>query len=69
MKSGTSDLRKDWFMVGDYKKLPNEVGSMETALPEEVSDKIKILLKKYNGKKEKTFEAILFDGYLFDCTG
>lgn len=26
LKNGTSDSRKDWFAVGDYKRLPNEVG-------------------------------------------
>ncbi|MFR3250716.1 MAG: Fic family protein [Eisenbergiella sp.] len=59
LKTGTSDSRKDWFAVGDYKKMPNEVGGMETALPEEVADKIKDLLTEYNGKEEKTFEDIL----------
>ena len=59
LKNGTSDSRKDWFVVGDYKKLPNEVGGMETALPEEVADKMKVLLIEYNGKEEKTFEDIL----------
>ena len=59
LKNGTSDSRKDWFAVGDYKKLPNEVGGMDTALPEEVSAKMKALLTKYNAKKEKTFEDIL----------
>ncbi len=59
LKSGTSDAGKDWFVVGDYKKLPNEVGGMNTALPEEVSDRMKALLAEYNGKKEKTFEDIL----------
>ena len=59
LKTGTSDSRKDWFAVGDYKKMPNEVGGMETALPEEVSNKMKTLLSEYNGKKEKTFEDIL----------
>ena len=59
LKSGTSDSRKDWFAVGDYKKIPNEVGGMDTALPEEVADKMKALLTVYNGKKEKTFEDIL----------
>lgn len=59
LKSGTSDSRKDWFAVGDYKKLPNEVGGMETALPEEVADKIKALLTEYNAKEEKTFDDIL----------
>ena len=59
LKNGTSDSRKDWFAVGDYKKLPNEAGGMETALPEEVADKMKALLTEYNNKKEKTFEDIL----------
>ena len=59
LKNGTSDSRKDWFAVGDYKKLPNEVGGMNTALPEEVADRMKILLEAYNSKEEKTFEDIL----------
>ena len=59
LKSGTSDSRKDWFAVGDYKKTPNEVGGMETALPEEVADKMKALLKEYNAKEKKYFEDIL----------
>ena len=53
LKNGTSDSRKDWFAVGDYKKLPNEVGGMDTVLPEEVADKMKELIMfkeclKYN---------------------
>ena len=59
LKNGTSDSRKDWFAVGDYKKLPNEVGGMDTALPEEVADKMKALLAEYNAKEEKNFEDIL----------
>ena len=59
LKNGTSDSRKDWFAVGDYKKLPNEVGGMDTALPEEVADKMKALLTEYNAKDAKTFEDIL----------
>lgn len=59
LKTGTSDSRKDWFAVGAYKKLPNEVGGIDTALPEEVSDKIKALLVEYNSKEEKSFEDIL----------
>ena len=59
LKSGTSDSKKDWFAVGDYKKFPNEVGNMKTPLPEEVDNLMKDLLKEYNSKKEKTFEDIL----------
>ena len=59
LKTGTTDSRKDWFAVGDYKKVPNEVGGMETVLPENVSDHIKQLLAEYNGKENKTFEDVL----------
>ncbi|MEE0741387.1 MAG: Fic family protein [Emergencia sp.] len=59
LKTGTSDSRKDWFAVGDYKKMPNEVGGMETALPEDVADRMKEILTEYNSKEEKTLEDIL----------
>ena len=59
LKNGTSDSRKDWFAVGDYKKMPNEVGGIETALPEEVADKMKALLIEYSGIGVKTFEDLL----------
>ena len=59
LKNGTSDSRKDWFAVVDYKKLPNEVGGMDTTIPEEVADKMRNLLRDYNEKEEKTFEDIL----------
>ena len=59
LKSGTSDSRKDWFAVGEYKRLPNEVGGMQTALPEEVADKMKALLSDYNAVPKKTLDNIL----------
>ena len=59
LKSGTSDSRKDWFAVGDYKKMPNEVGGMTTVLPEDVADKMKVLLTEYNSIENKSFEDIL----------
>lgn len=59
LKNGTSDSRKDWIAIGDYKKYPNEVGGIETAMPEEVAKKMKSLLKDYNSKKVKTLEDIL----------
>lgn len=59
LKSGTSDSRKDWFAVGDYKKIPNEVGGMPTVLPENVADKMKELLTEYNSIENKSFEDIL----------
>lgn len=59
LKSGTSDSRKDWFAVGDYKRLPNEVGGQETCSPKEVHRQMKALLAEYNAIKQKSFEDIL----------
>ncbi len=59
LKSGTSDSRKSWFNVGEYKKLPNEVGGMETCPPEQVHSRIKALLADYNAKKSKSLEDII----------
>ena len=59
LKNGTQDSRKDWFAVGDYKRFPNEVGGRTTVPPEEVADKIRTLLIKYNAKKQITLEDIL----------
>lgn len=66
LKNGTSDSRKDWFNVGQYKKLPNEVGGMETTLPEHVEKEIKVLLEDYNSKKEKSFDDLLDFHYKFE---
>ena len=59
LKSGTSDSKKDWFAVGDYKRLPNEVGGMDTCAPKDVHRHIKSLLSEYNAIKKKSFENIL----------
>lgn len=59
LKTGTSDSRKDWFAVGGYKRLPNEVGGMQTSLPEEVADRMKALLSDYNAVPKKTLDDIL----------
>lgn len=59
LKSGTSDERKEWFNVGEYKKLPNEVGGNDTVKPENVEKEIKDLLKEYNAKKYPTLEDII----------
>lgn len=66
LKQGTSDSRKDWFNVGEYKRLPNEVGGMETTLPEAVQGDVQTLLRDYNAfflkaarTEEERFNAIL----------
>lgn len=66
LKNGTTDARQDWFAVGDYKRLPNTVGDMCTAKPEEVAEKMKELLLEYNAKKEKSFDELLDFHYKFE---
>lgn len=66
LKSGTSDSRLDWFAVGDYKRLPNEVGGMDTTAPENVSAEIKKLLAEYNSIANKTFDDLLDFHYRFE---
>ena len=59
LKTGTSDSRKSWFNVGEYKRLPNEVGGNATCPPEQVHARMKALLYSYNAKAPKTLEDIL----------
>ena len=66
LKSGTSDSRKDWFNVGEYKKLPNEVGGNETCPPKEVATKMKALLSDYHNIEKKSFEDIINFHYQFE---
>lgn len=67
LKFGTSVSRKDWFNVGEYKKLPNEIGGKETASPEVVAQKIKELLKSYNERCGHTLEDIIDFHYRFEA--
>lgn len=59
LKSGTSDASKSWFVVGDYKRIPNEVGGKKTTSPQKVGLELRALLKEYRGKKRIGFEDIL----------
>ena len=59
LKAGTSDSRRDWFAVGDYKRLPNEVGGNDTTSPEDVKREMRALLAEYNAIKKKSFDDIL----------
>ena len=59
LKTGTSDSRQSWFAVGAYKKMPNEVSGMETALPEEVADRMQALLAEYRSGHAKTLHDLI----------
>lgn len=66
LKGGTSDSRKEWFAVGDYKRLPNEVGGRETTLPEKVAEEMRELLRSYHQKGTKTIEDVIDFHYRFE---
>lgn len=59
LKGGTSDSRKTWFSVGNYKQLPNEVGGIETSLPEQVHSHMMALIDNYNGQPTHTLDDII----------
>ena len=66
LKSGTSDSRKDWFAVGEYKKLPNEVGGQETTPPSEVPAAMGRLLAEYNPSSPKNLEELIAFHHAFE---
>ena len=59
LKTGTTDASRAWFAVGEYKRLPNEVGGMETVPPKEVAAAVRALLREYRGKAVVSLEDIL----------
>ena len=59
LKNGTGDSRKEWFNVGGYKKLPNEVGGESTCAPQDVKREMKKLLADYNSHTQKSLEQIV----------
>lgn len=67
LKNGTSDSRRDWFAVGEYKQNANEVGGNATTAPENVSKEMKALLFAYNQKKQVTLEDLLEFHVRFEC--
>lgn len=66
LKNGTSDSRKPYFAVGEYKRLENEVGGLPTTKPKDVHKAMKELINKYNQKKDKTFKGIVEFHYNFE---
>lgn len=66
LKSGTSDSRKEWFNVGDYKTRKNTVGGIDTSNPVDVHRDIANLINSYLNKKDKTVEDIIDFHYSFE---
>ncbi len=66
LKNGTTDSRKSWFAVGDYKKFPNEVSGRITTSPEKVEYEVKSLIEWYNSINNKTLNDIIEFHYRFE---
>jgi Fic family protein len=66
LKAGTSDSAKEWINVGEWKKLPNEVGGKETTLPQNVEKEMNLLNKHYNTLSKISFTDIVDYHYLFE---
>ena len=66
LKSGTADATKDWFSVGEWKKLPNEVGGSKTTLPANVEKELILLNDQYNSKSDIEFEDIIEYHFKFE---
>lgn len=66
LKEGTSDSRKEWFNDGDYKKLADETGNMQTSLPKNVARDMAKLMEWYNSLKKITIKEIIEFHYRFE---
>jgi DNA-binding Xre family transcriptional regulator len=66
LKNNTSDGRKDWFNVGDYKKKANMIGDQKTTPPSKVKGEMAKLLTDYNQIQRVTFEDIIEFHYNFE---
>ncbi|HPS13724.1 MAG TPA: Fic family protein, partial [Prolixibacteraceae bacterium] len=66
LKSNTTDSKRAWFKIGDYKIKPNVVGGIETSLPSNVPTDMKSLIRSYNKLKEKTVNNIIDFHYRFE---
>ncbi len=66
LKTNTSDSRKEWFNVGEYKLKPNVVGGIETSKPNEVKQHIEVLLINYNTEENIKIEDIIEFHYEFE---
>jgi Fic family protein len=66
LKTATSQARTDWFNIGDWKKIPNEVGGAETVSPKNVEEEIKKLNDWYLNLAQISFENVVEYHYKFE---
>ncbi len=66
LKINTSDSKKTWFKIGDYKLKPNIVGGTETSSPSNVPMDMKNLTDTYRSKKVITINDIIDFHFQFE---
>lgn len=66
IKSNTSDSRKEWFNVGEYKMKPNMVGGIKTIMPSKVRGEMAKLILDFNALSEVAFEDVVEFHYRFE---
>lgn len=66
LKTGTSDSQKEWFAVGEYKKLENMVGDKETVSVKNVQAEMKKLIEHYHKKEDHNFNEVIDFHYDFE---
>ncbi len=66
LKSHTSDSRKSYSHVGEYKTRANMVGGVETCLPKKVPSEMCKLLEQYNENSKIDLEAIVEFHFKFE---
>ena len=66
LKEGTMDSRKEWFMVGEYKKVVNEAGNIKTSTPSQTPKDMIKLMKWYDSLEQITIKEIIEFHYKFE---
>ena len=68
LKEGTMDSRKEWFMVGEYKKVVNEAGNIKTSTPSQTPKDMVKLMEWYNSLEQITIKEIIEFHFRFEKT-
>ena len=66
LKEGTMDSRKEWFMVGEYKKVVNEAGNIKTSTPSQTPKDMIKLMKWYYSLEQITIKEIIEFHFRFE---
>ena len=66
LKTGTADAVRKNFNLGEWKKMPNEVGGISTTLPQNVEKEMVLLNDWYGSLSPVIFENIIEYHYRFE---